>query len=96
MGCGPLVRTYSSGPRLNPTSINYRDARRHQCPRRGEVRFHRFAYDELLACDKVNLNITWLQENGDIFEQLTAAAAELAQAMTPVHPDSDASGLSRG
>ncbi|MGN6243223.1 MAG: type I restriction-modification system subunit M [Motilibacteraceae bacterium] len=62
-------------------------------------RFHRFTYEQLMARDGVNLDITWLKEDGDadpaslpdpdtliaeLVEELTAAAAELAEAMTPV------------
>jgi type I restriction enzyme M protein len=57
-------------------------------------RFQRYTYDELLARDKVSLDITWLREDSDddgehvdpdtliaeIVEELTAAASELAAA----------------
>ena len=61
-------------------------------------RFRRFTYADLMALDKVNLDITWLKDDGDvdpadlpdpdtliaeIVDELTAAAAELAEAMSP-------------
>ena len=61
-------------------------------------RFRRFSYDELIARDKVNLDITWLRDDSEtdaatlpdpdtliaeIVEELTAAASELAAAATP-------------
>ncbi len=67
--------------------------------RRESERFRRFTYDELLARDKVNLDITWLRDDSEtdaatlpdpdtliaeIVEELTAAAAELAAAASPV------------
>lgn len=62
-------------------------------------RFDRFTHEQLMARDGVNLDITWLKEDGDvdpsslpdpdtliagIVEELTAAPAELAEAMTVV------------
>ena len=62
-------------------------------------RFKRFTYDELVARDKVNLDITWLKDDNDIdaadlpdpdvliteiVEELTAAAAELVAAASPL------------
>jgi len=64
-------------------------------------RFRRFTYDDLIARDKANLDITWLADDADsdpadlpdpdtliaeIVEELTAAAAELAEAAT-LDPD---------
>ena len=66
-------------------------------------RFRRFAYAELIARDKVNLDITWLRDDSEtdaatlpdpdtliaeIVEELTAAAAELAAAATPEKAES--------
>jgi type I restriction enzyme M protein len=62
-------------------------------------RFRRFAYDEIIARDKLNLDILWLKDDSEsdaadlpdpamliaeIVEELTAAAAELAAAASPV------------
>ena len=67
-------------------------------------RFHRFTYEQLIARDGVNLDIIWLKEDTDfdpallpdpdtliaeIVEELTAAAAELTEAMTPMPDTSD-------
>ncbi|HMS12290.1 MAG TPA: N-6 DNA methylase [Microthrixaceae bacterium] len=61
-------------------------------------RFKRLTYDEIIARDKVNLDITWLRDDtvtdaadlpdpdaliAEIVEELTAAAAELAAAASP-------------
>jgi type I restriction enzyme M protein len=61
-------------------------------------RFKRFSYDEIVARDKVNLDLTWLKDDNDvdaadlpdpdvliaeIVDELTAAAAELAAAASP-------------
>ena len=61
-------------------------------------RFKRFTYEELIARDKVNLDITWLRDDNDvdaadlpdpdiliaeIVEELSAAAAELSAAASP-------------
>jgi type I restriction enzyme M protein len=61
-------------------------------------RFKRFSYDEIIARDKLNLDITWLKDDSDvdasslpepdvliaeIVEELMAAALELAAAATP-------------
>lgn len=66
--------------------------------RKESERFKRFSYDELIARDKVNLDITWLRDDSEtdaaslpdpdtliaeIVEELTAAAAELAAAAAP-------------
>lgn len=65
-------------------------------------RFKRFTYDVLVARDKVNLDITWLKDDSEtdaaslpdpdiliaeIVEELTAAAAELAAAASPMEQD---------
>jgi type I restriction enzyme M protein len=65
-------------------------------------RFKKFAYDEIMARDKVNLDIIWLRDDNDIdaadlpdpdvliaeiVEELTAAAAELAAAASPIAED---------
>jgi type I restriction enzyme M protein len=66
-------------------------------------RFRRFTLDELLARDKVNLDIIWLRDDtpsldtddlpdpdlliAEIVEDLTAAAAEFAAAAGPTAPD---------
>ena len=69
--------------------------------RRESERFKRYTYDEILARDKVSLDITWLSEDSDddeehvdpdtliaeIVEELTAAASELAAAASL--PDDD-------
>ena len=61
-------------------------------------RFRHFTYDEVIARDKVNLDISWLKDDTDvdaadlpdpdlliaeIVDELTAAAAELAAAASP-------------
>ncbi len=66
-------------------------------------RFRRFSYEDLVARDKVNLDITWLKDDSEtdsatlpdpdtliaeIVEELTAAAAELAAAATPDQTES--------
>lgn len=66
-------------------------------------RFKKFTYAEMVALDKVNLDITWLKDDADldladlpdpdtllaeIVDELTAAAAELAEAMSPEASDS--------
>jgi type I restriction enzyme M protein len=65
-------------------------------------RFQRYSYADLLALDKVNLDITWLKDDSEsdgaslpdpdtliaeIVEELTAAASELAAAATPADGD---------
>lgn len=70
--------------------------------RKESERFKCFSYDELIARDKVNLDITWLKNDSDIdaadlpdpdlliaeiVEELTAAAAELAAAASPSSED---------
>ncbi len=62
-------------------------------------RFKLFTYDEIVARDEVNLDITWLRDDDDtdpaslpdpdtliaeIVDGLTAAALELAAAATPI------------
>jgi type I restriction enzyme M protein len=62
-------------------------------------RFKRYSYTEIMARDKVNLEITWLRDDGEIdaadlpdpdmliaeiVEELMAAASELGEAATPV------------
>ena len=64
-------------------------------------RFRSFTYDEIMALDKVNLDVTWLKDDGntdpadlpdpdiliaEIVDELTAAAAELAEAMSQAPP----------
>jgi type I restriction enzyme M protein len=66
-------------------------------------RFKKFSYAELIARDKVNLDITWLKDDGEtdaadlpdpdvliaeIVEELTAAALELAAAASPTQEES--------
>ncbi|MHB1582387.1 MAG: type I restriction-modification system subunit M [Acidimicrobiales bacterium] len=66
--------------------------------RKESERFRRFSYADLVARDKVNLDITWLRDDtetdaaslpdpdtliAEIVEELTAAVAELAEAATP-------------
>jgi type I restriction enzyme M protein len=66
--------------------------------RQESERFKRFSYDEVIARDKVNLDITWLKDDSEIdtadlpdpdlliaeiVEELTAAASELAAAASP-------------
>ena len=66
-------------------------------------RFKKFTYEEILALDKVNLDITWLTDDdatdpaslpdpdtliAEIVEELTAAAAELAAAAS-LEPQED-------
>ncbi len=65
-------------------------------------RFRRFTYDEIIARDKVNLDIIWLREEtedevgelpdpdtliAEIVEELTAAALELSAAASPLADD---------
>ena len=66
--------------------------------RKESERFRKFSYTDIIARDKVNLDITWLKDDSEtdaadlpdpdaliaeIVEELTAAATELAAAATP-------------